>query len=214
MDRVKVFVYGTLKRNFGAHYKLGNNAKFLGEETIPGILIPMNGFPALIPSVDCAVHGEVFEIDDNLIPDLDRYEGVHANFYKRRVIKTEDYGDVFYYEYCTKISLTDKTLVVSRGKWTHDSSRLVSSLCHYKELQEYWLNMRGELAEATVALTPPNPLMVPQERATETPPWEGTRQMLDRVYGKSVADRTLPTVCPIPEPESVPLAVPATVGKF
>jgi gamma-glutamylcyclotransferase (GGCT)/AIG2-like uncharacterized protein YtfP len=208
----KIFVYGTLKRTFPANTLLGTDAKFLGVDTVPGILIPLTGFPAFIPSNLCEVYGEVFEIAEERITRLDNYEGVHVHLYKRKSHKGA-YGDMFYYEYCNKPTVTDTMLVVKEGRWTHESPRLLSALCSYKELCKYWEQIKGEIAEVTMALTPPNPLMTPQDRATDTPPWENTRMMLERIYGKPIADRTLPAVCPIPEPENVPLAVPA-VGKF
>lgn len=89
------FVYGTLKRGFGNN-RLMEGSKFISEgTTVEKYLFYKRGIP-FVSKVDnnpntVNVNGELYEVDENQIPAIDRLEG-HPNWYRRELIdiKTPD----------------------------------------------------------------------------------------------------------------------------
>jgi gamma-glutamylaminecyclotransferase len=90
VERVLLFVYGTLMRGEGAHALLGPTARFVAEaHTEPCFtLVDMGEYPALVEGGTTAVRGELYEIDAALLPVLDRYEDV-PEMYERRTIAVQ-----------------------------------------------------------------------------------------------------------------------------
>ena len=88
MERVLLFVYGTLMRGEGAHALLGPSARFVGQaHTEPCFtLVDMGEYPALLEGGTTAVRGELHEIDAELLPALDRYEDVPAMYERRSIV--------------------------------------------------------------------------------------------------------------------------------
>ena len=95
---MKVFVYGTLRKELGNHYLLQDSV-FLGNaitnetyvmlESSLGRSIPYVVKPNKITKdITTFVQGEVYEVDDLTLAHLDRLEG-HPGWYKR------EYVDVF-----------------------------------------------------------------------------------------------------------------------
>lgn len=77
----KVFVYGTLKSNCGSHWILGDS-KFLGTYRIEGyVMYALDAFPvALEGSSEDGFVGELYEVSDSVLRELDKYEGYHENY--------------------------------------------------------------------------------------------------------------------------------------
>lgn len=71
-----LFVYGTLKRNSENHGML-KKAKFISKAFIHGYLYDLGvGIPAVaIENTRDKVYGEIFEADDDLLDELDEFEG-------------------------------------------------------------------------------------------------------------------------------------------
>jgi gamma-glutamylaminecyclotransferase len=79
----KVFVYGTLKKGYGNH-RLLKDSTFLGNAlTFEKFTLYDGGFPYLGRYGASQIIGEVYEVDDDTLSDLDRLEGVGHNFYDR-----------------------------------------------------------------------------------------------------------------------------------
>lgn len=100
---MKLFVYGTLKKGFGNH-RLLEGAKFLGEDTIPGGMISLGGFPGWLGEGEGYTKGEVYEIDEEHLHATDRLEGYDIrspdnSFYIRRSITATVQGEVLVYQY-------------------------------------------------------------------------------------------------------------------
>ena len=78
MASVRLFVYGSLKRN-GRHHDELAGAQFLGEaETEPGyVLTELGEYWGLLaePASPSVVQGELFEVSDERLPALDDFEG-------------------------------------------------------------------------------------------------------------------------------------------
>lgn len=77
----KVFVYGSLKRGYWNNSLL-STAKFIGEAfTIDGSYTMYDGgFPYVVLGGDDDVSGEVWEVDDDTLRNLDRLEGVPDHY--------------------------------------------------------------------------------------------------------------------------------------
>lgn len=82
----RVFVYGTLKRGFSNHHFLRGQT-FLGmATTVPGYrLFSLGDYPGLVHWEGDAqsVQGEVWQVDDACLADLDVLEGVSEGLYHR-----------------------------------------------------------------------------------------------------------------------------------
>ena len=83
-----VFVYGSLKKGYeNSHYL--TNSKFIGNAISANPEFQMysvhEGYPALTKG-DEFVKGEIYEINDEKLKDLDRLEG-YPNYYNRDVFQ-------------------------------------------------------------------------------------------------------------------------------
>lgn len=91
----RIFVYGTLKRGFHAHGLMQNApAAFLREATTaPRFqLYDIGAFPGLVEdeSLEGGVKGELFEVPEAALKDLDRYECVSRGLFRRGEVELED----------------------------------------------------------------------------------------------------------------------------
>lgn len=80
-------------RDFHNHDLLFD-AKFVKETTTKDKyrMISMGGFPAVLKDQkDYKIHGEVYEIDDETLEDLDHLEG-NGSFYKREKIRVDGFS--------------------------------------------------------------------------------------------------------------------------
>ena len=105
--REKVFVYGSLKMDFGNYPVMqGAGGRFLGlGKTKPNYtLVNMGYFPAVLGWGTTAVKGQVFEVDS--LDNLDSLEG-HPHFYKRERVHMEGYGLVWMYVLNEEEGVTD-----------------------------------------------------------------------------------------------------------
>ena len=85
-DTVKVFVYGTLKKNKSNHWWL-KEAKYVGDYyTDKNLALYVEGLPYMVREPNGGgVLGEVYEVDRETLFALDRLEG-HPSFYRREDI--------------------------------------------------------------------------------------------------------------------------------
>lgn len=107
----KVFVYGTLRKeeepthilpDYDMHVCRGKNF----------------AFPYAVPGNGC-IYGELVEVDDKDLQELDRYENIRSGLYKRVELEVEPYGDLGDYElvwvYVAGPALLPE--VVESGNW-------------------------------------------------------------------------------------------------
>lgn len=91
-----VFVYGTLKRGRGNHYRL-TGAEFIGPaETRGRHRLFVSGLPFLVEGTrenpgKHRVKGELYHVDADTMAGLDRLEG-HPHFYERRLVRVTPGG--------------------------------------------------------------------------------------------------------------------------
>jgi gamma-glutamylcyclotransferase (GGCT)/AIG2-like uncharacterized protein YtfP len=123
----KVFVYGTLMKNFWNHkrYLEGRISRIIPGKTY-GLLYHLpEGYPALLAG-NKIVKGEVIEpVDENLLKSLDRLEGYvegrSNNLYVRDIknILTEDGEEMvcWVYIYTDERYAQDNGILVPDGDW-------------------------------------------------------------------------------------------------
>lgn len=80
---MKVFVYGTLKKGYSNHQFYMNDAKFIREATASGFsMVNGPGFPFAFKKKDSLIQGELYEIDETTLKQLDYLES-YPSFYTR-----------------------------------------------------------------------------------------------------------------------------------
>lgn len=94
----RLFVYGTLKKGQPNNYRMldssNGKAKFLGSartaDKYPLVIAGKYNVPYLlnVPGQGNQVHGEIYEVDDQMLHFLDGFEGV-PDHYQRTLIKLE-----------------------------------------------------------------------------------------------------------------------------
>lgn len=85
----RVFVYGTLKRGFRRHHAL-EAQKFLGPATTTTgfCLFDLGSYPGLIRTDNgISIEGELYEVDDSCLVELDVIEAVDQGLYGRESIQ-------------------------------------------------------------------------------------------------------------------------------
>ncbi len=89
----RIFVYGTLLRGGRWHHLL-STASFEGRVRTAARyrLVDLGPYPALRPSGGCAVPGELYTVDADLLAELDELEG-HPGFYRRDRVDMEGAGE-------------------------------------------------------------------------------------------------------------------------
>lgn len=86
----RIFVYGTLKRGHSNHgYMVGQ--RFICEAATQPVyrLFDLGGYPGMVDaaSAGLSIKGEIWEIDDACLRDLDRLEDVKGGEYARVFVK-------------------------------------------------------------------------------------------------------------------------------
>ncbi len=114
-ETTNVFVYGTLMPKAWNHRLIEEYVRQAVPGTIPGILIDLGSFPALIPG-DGIVRGVLLTVDCTAIQITDRLEGVPHLYRRKETNVTLDDGSTvtaWVYEYAepTRISDRPKLLV-------------------------------------------------------------------------------------------------------
>lgn len=94
-----LFVYGTLKQGFRSN-KFLQNSKYIGIAKTKPIygMYAFRGYPALITQplaiisevkAESSILGELYEVNESTLQQLDVYEGVESNLFKRQLIELD-----------------------------------------------------------------------------------------------------------------------------
>lgn len=92
----KLFVYGTLL-NGKSNWQWALNrpdVNFLGEQQITGkyTMVSLGAFPGVIPTGESTIHGEVYEVPDDVYRSIERLEGYNVDtnyrFYDKMEVET------------------------------------------------------------------------------------------------------------------------------
>jgi gamma-glutamylcyclotransferase (GGCT)/AIG2-like uncharacterized protein YtfP len=111
-----LFVYGTLKRG-GSRHSLLKGCPFLGHALAKGFaLYDLGAYPGMVPG-DGVVRGEVYEIPEGLLRELDWVEGAPFLF-RRELIEVvlEDHTPLRAHTYLYNREVEGAVLVPS-GEW-------------------------------------------------------------------------------------------------
>jgi len=93
----RVFVYGTLKQGGRANHLMQDKSAFLGWHITPAeyTLKDLGYFPGVELNGKSVVQGEVYQISDDLLDELDYLEN-YPHMYERKLIDTP-YGPAWIY---------------------------------------------------------------------------------------------------------------------
>lgn len=99
MNRIKVAVYGSLRKGHGNHGIL-EGSKLLGKQRLPNLeMFSLGGFPG-IRKGESSILTEVYEVNGSTLEQLDTLEGFRHgssdSFYDREDVDT-DFGDALIY---------------------------------------------------------------------------------------------------------------------
>lgn len=83
-----LFVYGSLKRGFCHNYKIQDGFFVCNAKTHPFYrMYALGKFPALVKEADgVAIEGELWNIKKKIFRELDKFEGVSVDLYRREII--------------------------------------------------------------------------------------------------------------------------------
>lgn len=83
MSQHRVFIYGTLLQGYGNN-RLLTESRFLGPAITESrfTMLGLGGFPGIVADGETSIRGELYEVDDATLRNLDRLEG-HPSFYER-----------------------------------------------------------------------------------------------------------------------------------
>ena len=86
---MKIFVYGTLKRGHcRAHFLNGQTSLGPARTAEQYRLVDCGEYPGLIESTSgLSIEGEVWDVDDRCLKELDREECIDVGLYARRAIQ-------------------------------------------------------------------------------------------------------------------------------
>jgi gamma-glutamylcyclotransferase (GGCT)/AIG2-like uncharacterized protein YtfP len=86
MSKQLVFIYGTLRRGCPGSMSIRfPNSKFIAEAKVRGGLYDLGPYPGLrLDESNSLVVGEVYEVDDDLLNELDEFEG-SSNYVRKQV---------------------------------------------------------------------------------------------------------------------------------
>ena len=118
-----IVVYGTLRPGHRANGYLASRAKHLGKTRFSAMMYTLGGFPGVklvgegnFMSDGPTVVGDLYEIENEGLPQiLDTYEG-YPNLYGRRKVEVEDGRKAWVYTYNHAVS--DSALIPS-GDWNN-----------------------------------------------------------------------------------------------
>jgi gamma-glutamylcyclotransferase (GGCT)/AIG2-like uncharacterized protein YtfP len=87
MNKHLVFVYGTLRRGGARAMSIRfPGAKFIADAEVSGSLYDLGAYPGLLLNEsDSSVVGEVYEVDDEILNELDEFEA--SSDYRRKQVE-------------------------------------------------------------------------------------------------------------------------------
>lgn len=87
MNKHLVFVYGTLRRGGERAMSIRfPNSKFIADAKVSGSLYDLGAYPGLlVGESNSLVSGEVYEVDDEILKNLDDYE--ESSHYRRKQVE-------------------------------------------------------------------------------------------------------------------------------
>jgi len=89
----RLFVYGTLRTGEPNH-RLLEGAEHVGPARTEARfrMVDLGAYPAIVADGATSIEGELYDVDDSLLAQLDRFEG-HPRFYARSAVAIEGGAD-------------------------------------------------------------------------------------------------------------------------
>src|SRR3977135_3533983 len=118
MNKHLVFVYGTLRRGgAGAMSIRFPNSKFIGDAKAGGSLYDLGAYPGLLSSEsNSLVMGEVYEVDDEILNELDDFEAA-SNYWRKQVEISLGADRKLCWTYAPKAELYSPRTLITSGDW-------------------------------------------------------------------------------------------------
>lgn len=111
-----LFVYGTLRKN-GSQQERMKNAVFLAEATVSGQLYQIDWYPGAVidESQRMRIHGELYQVPDTLLAELDVFEGSEYKRVKVNTLTTKhEIVGAWIWEYARP---TEGKKIIASGDW-------------------------------------------------------------------------------------------------
>ena len=121
MKKIRLFAYGTLRKGSKGHRFLQSAILVAENQKLHGFRMYDNGFyPFVIPVEDTKefICGEIYEIPEEILPQLDHYEGV-PSLYKRVFLDAQQT-----YVYISQNQDIQDLPVVPNGDWRAHKSAM------------------------------------------------------------------------------------------
>ncbi|MEQ8764569.1 MAG: gamma-glutamylcyclotransferase family protein [Planctomycetota bacterium] len=110
-----MFVYGSLLPGEPSHGRLSAAARLGEDRTLPECsLFDLGDWPALVLVGASSVRGEVFEVKDSELSELDAFEG-HPELFRRERLTLASGREAFVYVFARDIA--DGARVIPSGDW-------------------------------------------------------------------------------------------------
>ena len=118
MAKHLIFIYGTLRRGSpGAMSVRFPSARFFGETEVRGSLYDLGPFPGLLLNESkSSVVGEVYEVDDQTLNDLDEFEA-SSNYLRKQVDVLLGDGKKLCWTYEPDPAFYSPTALIISGDW-------------------------------------------------------------------------------------------------
>lgn len=113
-----LFVYGTLRKGGSQHERM-KKAVFLSEATVSGQLYQIDWYPGAVLDEEqrSRIHGELYQVPDNLRAELDDFEGSEYRRVKVNTLTTKhEVIGAWIWEY---VLPTARKKIIASGDWLH-----------------------------------------------------------------------------------------------
>lgn len=118
----RVFVYGALRKGASNAWRM-KRASFVGDASVQGTLVKVDWYPGLVLEGETCVKGEVYEVDELTVRELDEFEGIgiedaRNDEYKRvtAMVQLDDGRELECSIYEWQLGVSDYEVVVN-GDW-------------------------------------------------------------------------------------------------
>lgn len=114
-----LFIYGTLRREGRAHGMM-QSAKFRDTAKISGRIVHVDQYPGLLLDSNTMVTGELYWADENLLQELDRYEGCFETpplYTREEVMATDEDGKTHQAQTYVFQQLAPHHETIEHGDW-------------------------------------------------------------------------------------------------
>lgn len=130
----KIFVYGTLLRGFGNWSWALKDQTFIsvGETAPEYTMVSLGGFPGVCLNGNTAIHGEVFEVNDSRLRDIDSLEGYSPSnpsqgLYDRKTVTLTDGTEALMYVFNNNRNGMGDYPAIESGSWRQHTGKYLQN---------------------------------------------------------------------------------------